>query len=193
MFRSKSDRKSVKRTVGKRCWHSPLFRWTSARYQKTESWIVQKMLQQRVTLRVFMLKVWHWKFFSLFITIRFLYFFPFSLHSLSVIILVPSLVSRSKAGEVCPVLLGSEAIFCPVAFSQLKRVPTVRPAGWRLLALRPLPGLAVTSDPTQMGPQANTSAHGWTQPQSEWQSGHGGRPAGHLRSWGWAALTGPKC
>uniref|UniRef100_H2VCJ7 Intraflagellar transport 43 n=1 Tax=Takifugu rubripes TaxID=31033 RepID=H2VCJ7_TAKRU len=54
------------------------------------------------------------------------------------------------------------------------------------------PGLAVTSDPTQMGPQANTLARGWTPHQSEWQSGHGGRPAGHHGSWGWAALTGPK-
>ncbi|CAB1335181.1 unnamed protein product, partial [Coregonus sp. 'balchen'] len=66
-------------------------------------------------------------------------------------------------------------------------------AGWRLLAPQPLPGRTVTSDPTQMGPTANTLAKGWMPPRSEWQSGHGGRPAGHHGSWGWAALTGPKC
>lgn len=111
----------------------------------------------------------------------------------------PSLISLpwyahlKNAVKVCPLLLGSEAILCPVAFCQLKRVPTVWAAGWRLLAPQPLPGRTVTSDPTQMGPQANTRAHGWIPLQSEWQSGHGGRPTGHRRSWGWAALTGPKC
>lgn len=95
--------------------------------------------------------------------------------------------------KLCPVLLGSGAILCPVAFCQLKWVPTVRAAGWRLLAPQPLPGHTVTSDPTQMGPQANTVAHGWMPPQSEWQSGHAGRPTGHCGSWGWVALTAPKC
>lgn len=106
---------------------------------------------------------------------------------------VPTNIHLKNAVKVCPVLLGSGAILCPVAFCQLKWVPTVWAAGWRLLALQPLPGRTVTSDPTQMGPQANTLAHGWIPPQSEWQSGHGGRPTGHCGSWGWAALTGPKC
>lgn len=106
---------------------------------------------------------------------------------------LPYHVHLKNAVKVCPVLLGSGAILCPVAFCQLKWVPTVWTAGWRLLALQPLPGRTVTSDPTQMGPQANALAHGWMPPQSEWQSGHGGRPTGHCRSWGWAALTGPKC
>lgn len=109
------------------------------------------------------------------------------------LISLPWYVHLKNAVKVCPLLLGSEAILCPVAFCQLKRVPTVWAAGWRLLAPQPLPGRTVTSDPTQMGPQANTRAHGWIPLQLEWQSGHGGRPTGHRRSWGWAALTGPKC
>lgn len=98
-----------------------------------------------------------------------------------------------NAVKVWPVLLGSGAILCPVAFCQLNRFPLSEQRA----------GGSWHAGPCQAALWLPTS-HRWaskqillhvcvTRPQLEWQSGHRGRPAGHCGSWGWAVLTGPKC